>query len=90
MISIEPFCPADVFNPPAYAQGIRVNGAQSILFLSGQVAYDQHGGVCVAGAGHRVGQEVFVPRGVDDHEPAAAIGDIGFGNVSDGAFHRRG
>jgi 2-iminobutanoate/2-iminopropanoate deaminase len=45
MVSIEAFCPPDVFNPPAYSQGMRVTGAQSILFLSGQVAYDQHSGV---------------------------------------------
>ena len=45
MVSIEAFCPPDVFNPPAYTQGIRVTGAQSILFLSGQVAYDPQGGV---------------------------------------------
>ena len=45
MVSIEAFCPPDVFNPPAYTQGIRVTGAQTILFLSGQVAYDQQGGV---------------------------------------------
>ena len=45
MVSIEAFCPPDVFNPPIYTQGVRVTGAQTMLFLSGQVAYDQHGGV---------------------------------------------
>ncbi len=43
MVSIEAFCPPDVYNPPVYSQGIRVTGAQTILFLSGQVAYDRDG-----------------------------------------------
>jgi len=34
-----------VYDPPAYCQAIKVTGAQSILFLSGQVAYDKSGGV---------------------------------------------
>jgi enamine deaminase RidA (YjgF/YER057c/UK114 family) len=45
MVSIEAFCPPDVYNPPIYSQGMRVTGAQTILFLSGQVAYDKDGGV---------------------------------------------
>ena len=59
MISIEPFCPPDVFNPPAYSQGIRVTGAQSILFLSGQVAYDQQGGVLHRGDFKGQAREAF-------------------------------
>lgn len=45
MATIEPFCPPSVFNPPTYSQGIKVTGADAILFLSGQVAYDEAGGV---------------------------------------------
>ena len=59
MVSIEAFCPPDVFNPPAYTQGIRVTGAQSILFLSGQVAYDPQGGVLHRGDFKGQAREAF-------------------------------
>jgi 2-iminobutanoate/2-iminopropanoate deaminase len=45
MAKIEGFCAPGVYDPPTYTQGIRVTGAQTILFLSGQVAYDKDGGV---------------------------------------------
>jgi len=59
MVSIEPFCPPDIFNPPAYSQGMRVTGAQSILFLSGQVAYDPQGGVLHRGDFKGQAREAF-------------------------------
>ena len=40
---IDKFCAPGVFDPATYSQGIRVQGAQSILFLSGQVAYEADG-----------------------------------------------
>ena len=43
MPTIEKFCAAGVFDPATYSQGIRVTGAQTILFLSGQVAYEKDG-----------------------------------------------
>ena len=43
MVKIEPYCAQDVFDPPAYFQAVKVTGAQTILFLSGQVAYDPKG-----------------------------------------------
>jgi len=49
MISIEPFCASGVFNPATYTQGIKVTQAQTILFLSGQVAYTADGGVAHVG-----------------------------------------
>ena len=45
MANIEKFCPTGVYDPPGYSQGIKVTGAQTILFLAGQVAYDKDGGV---------------------------------------------
>jgi enamine deaminase RidA (YjgF/YER057c/UK114 family) len=39
MPTIEKFCAPGLFDPPTYSQGIRVTQAQTILFLSGQVAY---------------------------------------------------
>lgn len=44
MATIQPYCAKDVFDPPGYTQAIKVTGAQTILFLSGQVAYDEKGG----------------------------------------------
>jgi enamine deaminase RidA (YjgF/YER057c/UK114 family) len=44
MATIQPYCAKDVYDPPGYSQAIKVSGAQTILFLSGQVAYDEKGG----------------------------------------------
>ena len=49
MVHIEPFCASGVFDPPTYTQGIKVSQAQTILFLSGQVAYTAEGGVAHVG-----------------------------------------
>jgi enamine deaminase RidA (YjgF/YER057c/UK114 family) len=38
-----------VFDPATYSQGIKVTEAQTILFLSGQVAYTADGGVACRG-----------------------------------------
>jgi enamine deaminase RidA (YjgF/YER057c/UK114 family) len=43
MLKIEPYCAKKVFDPPTYAQAVKVTGAQTLLFLSGQVAYDEKG-----------------------------------------------
>jgi 2-iminobutanoate/2-iminopropanoate deaminase len=40
---IESYCPEGVYDPPGYSQGVKVTGAQTILFLAGQVAYDKDG-----------------------------------------------
>jgi enamine deaminase RidA (YjgF/YER057c/UK114 family) len=44
MATIEKYCASGVFDPASYSQGIKVTGAQTILFLAGQVAYDKDGG----------------------------------------------
>ena len=44
MATIQSYCAKEVFDPPTYSQAIKVTGAQTILFLSGQVAYDEKGG----------------------------------------------
>ena len=49
MPSIEKFSANGVFDPPTYSQGVKVTGAQSVLFLAGQVAYDKDGGVAHRG-----------------------------------------
>jgi 2-iminobutanoate/2-iminopropanoate deaminase len=43
MANVERYCAPGVFDPPTYSQGIKVTGAQTILFLAGQVAYDDKG-----------------------------------------------
>ena len=49
MAKIEKFCARSVYDPPTYSQGIKVTGTQTILFLSGQVAYDRNGQVAHKG-----------------------------------------
>jgi 2-iminobutanoate/2-iminopropanoate deaminase len=46
---IDKFCAPGVFDPVTYSQGIKVSQAQTILFLSGQVAYTPDGGVACRG-----------------------------------------
>jgi len=46
---IEKFNAPGVFEPATYSQGIKVTQAQTILFLSGQVAYTPEGGVACRG-----------------------------------------
>ena len=45
MAKLEKLCARGVFDPPGYSQIIKVTGAQSLLFLAGQVPYAAGGGV---------------------------------------------
>jgi 2-iminobutanoate/2-iminopropanoate deaminase len=49
MAIIDTFCAAGVFDPATYSQGMKVSQAQTLLFLSGQVAYTADGGVACRG-----------------------------------------
>ena len=49
MATIQPYAAKTVFDPPGYAQGVKVTGAQTILYIAGQVAYTPEGGVAHAG-----------------------------------------
>ena len=49
MPTIDKFCAPGLFDPPTYSQGIRVTQAQTILFLSGQVAYLPDGAAAFRG-----------------------------------------
>ena len=40
---IEQYAAPGAFDPPSYAQAVKVSHAQTILFISGQVAYDDKG-----------------------------------------------
>ncbi len=41
---VEKIAAKSVFDPPGYTQAIKVTGAQTIVFISGQVDYDAKGG----------------------------------------------
>lgn len=43
MTTIEQYAAPAAYDPPSYAQAVKVTGAQTILFISGQVAYDEQG-----------------------------------------------
>jgi enamine deaminase RidA (YjgF/YER057c/UK114 family) len=45
MAKIEAYCANGVYDPPTYSQAVKVTGAQTILFLAGQVAYEKDGSV---------------------------------------------
>ena len=49
MPTIEKFSAPGLFDPATYSQGVKVSAAQTILFLSGQVAYTAQGGVAFRG-----------------------------------------
>ena len=42
--SIQRYAAKGVWDPPGYSQAVKVTGAQTILYLAGQVAYDDKGG----------------------------------------------
>lgn len=56
---IEKYCPSGVYDPAGYSQGVKVTGAQTILFLAGQVAYDKDGGVAHKGDFKAQAREIF-------------------------------
>jgi enamine deaminase RidA (YjgF/YER057c/UK114 family) len=59
MATIASYCAKDVYDPPTYSQAIKVTGAQTILFISGQVAYDAKGGPAHRGDFAAQAREVF-------------------------------
>jgi len=44
MATISPYAAKGIFDPPGYAQAVKVEGARTLLYLAGQVAYDAKGG----------------------------------------------
>lgn len=49
MAKLEKYCAPGVFDPPAYAQAVKVTGTDTLIVLSGQVDYDASGGVANPG-----------------------------------------
>ena len=60
MPTIEKFCAPGVFDPATYSQGVKVTNAQTMLFLSGQVAYYTSGGVACRGDFKSQARESFL------------------------------
>jgi len=44
MAQVEWYAAESVYAPPSHAQGVKVTGAQIMLFIAGQVAFDEQGG----------------------------------------------
>ena len=67
MPTIEPYAARGVWDPPMYSQAVKVSGAQTILYIAGQVAYGPDGNPVHAG-----------DREMDDaglhHDEAGALG----------------
>jgi 2-iminobutanoate/2-iminopropanoate deaminase len=59
MATIQEYAAPQVYAPPSYAQAIKVSGAQTLLFIAGQVAYDEQGGPAHGGDFTRQAREVF-------------------------------
>ena len=49
MAKLEKYCAPGVYDPPGYSQAVKITGAQTILYLAGQVAYDKDGSVAHRG-----------------------------------------
>jgi enamine deaminase RidA (YjgF/YER057c/UK114 family) len=49
MPKIEQYAARGVYDPPAYSQAVKVTGAETVLFIAGQVAYDEKGGAAHPG-----------------------------------------
>jgi enamine deaminase RidA (YjgF/YER057c/UK114 family) len=43
MPTVERYAARTVYDPPTYSQAVKVSGAQTLLFIAGQVAYDAEG-----------------------------------------------
>ncbi len=59
MAKIDRYCAPGVFDPPSYSQAVKVTGAQTLLFLAGQVAYDGKGQPAHRGDFAAQAREVF-------------------------------
>jgi enamine deaminase RidA (YjgF/YER057c/UK114 family) len=49
MPKIEQYAARSVYDPPAYSQAVKVTGAETILYIAGQVAYGDNGNAAHAG-----------------------------------------
>jgi enamine deaminase RidA (YjgF/YER057c/UK114 family) len=61
MTTIEPYAAKTVWDPPIYAQAVKVTGAQTILYIAGKVAYDDIGNLAHRGDFKAQARAVPVP-----------------------------
>ena len=59
MVSIEGYAADGVFDPPSYFQAVKVTDARTLLFIAGQVAYDDEGRPAHAGDFTAQAESVF-------------------------------
>ncbi|MGL5930125.1 MAG: RidA family protein [Dermatophilaceae bacterium] len=74
--SITPITAEGVFDSPTYTQAIKVTGAESIVFVSGQVAYDERGGVAHPGDFAAQARATFAALGAQVEAAGAGVDDI--------------
>src|SRR5688572_14977245 len=67
--TVERVCASGVFDPATYTQTMKVTGAQTLLFVAGQVAYDKDGGALHRGDFKAQTREAF--RCIKAHVEAA-------------------
>ena len=49
MANIQQYAARGVWDPPTYSQAVKVTGAETVLYIAGQVAYDNNGNAAHAG-----------------------------------------
>jgi 2-iminobutanoate/2-iminopropanoate deaminase len=69
MANVERLCGKGAFDPPTYTQAIKVSGAQSVVFVAGQVSYDKDGAVASRGDFRGQARDCF--RALKAHMEAA-------------------
>jgi 2-iminobutanoate/2-iminopropanoate deaminase len=76
MAKLEKMCARGVFDPPGYSQIIKVTGAQSLLFLAGQVPYSASGGVAHPGDFPAQARNVFGAVKAHVEEAGGTLRDV--------------
>lgn len=76
MVDIEGYAAGGFFDPPSYHQGVKVTGAQTILFISGQVAYDDEGRPAHVGDFTAQAEAVFAALKAQVEAGGGTLGDI--------------
>jgi enamine deaminase RidA (YjgF/YER057c/UK114 family) len=74
--TIEGLAAESVFDPPTYAQVVKVSGAQTLLFIAGQVAYDEAGGPAHGRDFEAQAREVFRSLGAQLEAGGATVADL--------------
>jgi 2-iminobutanoate/2-iminopropanoate deaminase len=76
MPTIEPYAAKGVYDPPIYAQAIRAKGSETILFIAGQVDYDEKGGCAHPGDFKAQARAVLAALKAQVEAGGAAIANI--------------